>query len=1105
MVDQDDNTSEAVDEGSLPPPAAQQAPTPVPAPGQPGLLDQAMDYVKGKWDEGGQNIHNALESAHQRNYAPLQQMATQTAMGTIGPTLPSEAEFAAMELKPAAGGILDRVLDKLGMTRQNVNPNEVTTAMNNAYTKGLLTPQELQGATNALKGVQPVSGALKVIKPGMADGGEVPIATDPSQVQMPIQDAALQTPQQAPAEPTGIPIYNISGPQPVFGHIDPSEVHQAVASGQYSLPKGSSVPVFSPDGQLGDLSAEEAPQAFQSGYRYATPDAIDEHNHSGGSQQALAGLEGLASGVVSKPIAHGLEIASGLTTGKDIEAREKYNPWTSGVTETAGLVGGALTGVGEGAVLAKVGEHVAGEVLGKQGLGLMAKIGARSLSDATQMVLYQGGNEISKMIESNPEQTVGSALTDVGLSGLIGGTVGAALGTVSPLWKASGLADKASQLIEDFKGRLNFLKDNPDLQESLTKELTDHHTGVTSAADEVYGPQGIKAQGISKAMPEMHEGITNQAQGIIDELQSRLAKMKGDPYSYPQRLTSKLEADLNTYKAKVGLGTAADVSTPEVQATPIRIQPNPMKEAFPWLSDRDAPAQIIRGDTQAIQHETLNPGMTKTTSSLPNDIFNATQDLKQQMQGYAKFDKLLTPVDEGYDFVKDAKTMAHSLRTGLEDPEVWGKAGTLQQKVNKAFSDYLPSLKDFQSKFMAKSATGEYQIDPGKISTYLKGIGKPSAEIRQERLASFLDASEKYKSVISDVHQSLGNESPIQPSSLAVARDSLGKPSSGAKLADYFVKQGVTHLAGEALGTGIGAGLGSLVGQPGFGALVGEKALAPFFKSVLPGIAKPILNTASNSAGLKSAIDYGLAAARGEASINRVAKALFKSTGEVGTNAVLLSLQPSETDRAKLHAQLDKIQIYPEMLTQVGGSIGHYLPDHAAAISTQAVTAANYLNNLKPNNSPKLPLDSKLPANPVQQARYNRALDIANQPLLVVKSVQDGRLTPTDVITLKTVNPGAYQRISQNLMSEMTNTLSKGNTVPYKTRINLALLLGQPLDSTMTQQAIMAAQPKPPQTQPPTPTTASSGPKSSTSKLGKVATNTQTIAQSREARGVAKS
>lgn len=870
------------------------------------LLNQAMDYVRGKWDEGGENIHNTLQAAHEGNYEPLQNMATQNAMSTVGSV---EVPQGLVGYAKAAPGAIERIATKLGLTGQA--PEVVVKAANQAYSAGKLSANELQQVSNASKGVQPIK--------GYAEGGETSPQVQVKQVNIPSN--------------TSIPLYDISGPQPVLGDMHPDDVHAAVASGKFSFPKGSSVPAFNSEGVLGDLPAEDAPSAFQSGYKYATPDAIEQHHYGQPSQQVLAGLEGVASGVVSKPIAHGLEIASGLTTGKDIEAREKVNPWTSGISEGVGLVGGALTGTGEAAILEKVGAEAAAKIFGAKTASAMAKIGARTVSDATQMALYQGGNEVSKLIEGDPNQSIGTAMADVGLSAVLGGTAGAALGSISPLWEAT-VGPKAEQLLGDFKSRMTFLRDNPNLEEALTKELGEHGSAIRKA----------------------EQAVSN------------------------------------------------GVSIPD--------KPNS------WM---------------------LNDILEKKQGSISEKLSGKLEDAKEA------FDK-------------------HS------------------EVLQKKFGSDIEGL----------------PIDPAKIESYIEQSGKASGATSRKALENYIDSAEKYHSLLKDAHAELGIESPILPSS-QVTKSTLEQTTPGGRLADFVVKQGVDKISGRAAASGAGAALGHATGIPfagTIGAVLGEKVLGPHFESIIHSIARPILEGALSSSGARAVADYAVAVAKGETMLNKAAKNLFKPGADVLSDHSL----PSESSRQKLDSQLQKIQQDPAKLTSVGGQVGRYLPQHQAAMATMAVTASNYLNTLRPKPLSTLPLDPKLPPDPVKQSRYNRALDIANQPLIVVKSIHQGTLTPQDVQTLHAVNPGAYQRLSSKLTQEMMNHVSKGETVPYTTRLNLALFLGKPLDSTMTPAAIMSAQPQPPQPQPQTPTTPPSRPKTSTSSLGKTAKNVQTSGQAREAR-----
>lgn len=750
------------------------------------------------------------------------------------------------------------------------------------------------------------------------------------------------------------------------------------------------VHVFNPDGELGVIPVTQLQAAIGSGYTEASPEDISKHQaeqeYGGAGSQAVAGLEGVARGVAG-PLATASELALGVPE-KDIRGRAEANPVTHGVGEAAGLVGGMFTGAGEGALAAKAGELGSKALgLGAEGAGALAKIGEHAATAAIENGFIQGSDETSKMLLHDPDQSAQSAIANVGLSGLLGGGLGATIGAISPLWNAAAGA-KTGQLIEDFKGRMKYHVDNPEPVTAVTDELTSHYGNIRGIADDVYGAQGLKARDIAAAMPE------NNGPKIIDQAGT---------------INQKLEDNLQKL-----------------------------------VKTDDPHAKLLQQEIGKYQ-EAVN------THASPEDIFNATQNLKQQLQEWGKFNKDMVPLSERQ-FRETAKSLSHDLRLSLEDPSVWGKAGERQQAINKAFTEFAPALKDFESKFTSKVG-GEKVIDPGKVQTYVNQLGKNTSVLKKGMVKDFLDASDKYLNVIDQSHANLGL-SPVERTSVAMLRDTLKDLTPGAKLADYVVAKGAANLAGQGLGAGVGAGVGHHFGVGGIGALVGEHALGPFLSSVLPSIVKPMIEKTNNSIGLKAGIDYALQAAKGENILGKSIKNLFVAGREMAPKAI----EVSASDRQKLDKKLSLLKLDQSSLTKTGGQAAHYLPDHGGAMGKTAVNAVNYLNSLRPNTDRAAPLDPKLPPDPVKQARYNQALNIAEKPLLVLDKLKHGTLLPQDVADLHTMYPALYNNIVNKLTAEIANTMSKGGNIPYQTRVGMSMLMQQPLDSTMTPQAIIAAQ-----------------------------------------------
>lgn len=745
------------------------------------------------------------------------------------------------------------------------------------------------------------------------------------------------------------------------------------------------MPDFIPDNAF---VPDNAPQG-QSNFVPDSQFVPDESKYGTPSEMAKTLAEGAASSATFGA-STGLERMAGVEP-EAILGRRAANPITHAVGQIAGLIapaavealtGGAATPeliaartVGQAAESA-LSKYSAQGVINKVATKAAEKLGAEGVTGEAvkglvSNAIFQGGDEISKMLSSDPHQSVQTAAMDVGLAGLLGGGLGAGMAGTHALWESTA-GKKIGQLVEDFKGRIQEHLNNPEPAVALTSELDQFYKNTKDVADEVFGAKGLKAQDIAKSMPQMSESIANQAQNIDNKLTSALHSLSDDPY------VGKLQKAVEKYKSTIDL----DPTSPE-------------------------------------------------------QIFNATQGLKQQLQEWGKYNKTLVPLAEK-DFRQTAQELAQSLRTSLEDSSVWGKAGQRQQAINKAFSEFLPSLKDFERRFTVEVG-GERQIDPGKINTYVNQLGKPNAEIKQQMLENFLEAANKYRNTLKDTHANLGLESPIVESGMHASKASLEEITPGAKLADAFVKRGIGKLAGGAMG----GALGAAVGHPVLGAVIGEHSLAPFLDSVLPSIIKPLLSSNASAMGLKEAAQYGAQVVRGESFLRKMAKSVFK----VATSEAVK--EPSQGSVDKLDKMLKAAQVDPSQLMNRENSLDDYLPGHSTSLSYTAGNAVNYLNSLRPKEVRQLPLDKKSVPNPIEKANYNRALMIAQDPLIVMDHARSGTITPSDINTLNVLYPKLRDKFAKALESEMVSHLSKGGEISLSKVQGLSLLLGHPLNSSI--------------------------------------------------------
>lgn len=154
-----------------------------------------------------------------------------------------------------------------------------------------------------------------------------------------------------------------------------------------------------------------------------------------------------------------------------------------------------------------------------------------------------------------------------------------------------------------------------------------------------------------------------------------------------------------------------------------------------------------------------------------------------------------------------------------------------------------------------------------------------------------------------------------------------------------------------------------------------------------------------------------------------------------------------------LKNHLDYMQQDPESLLDVGGNIGG---NHGAQIASLAGTAINHLQSFKPVQSQNAPLDQKSPIDKMAENRYNRHLELAENPASILQHVKDGTLRPSDIQTISTLYPKLFTSMKSKANDSLMEAITNGKIIPYKQKLSLSLLLGQPLDSTQTPQSMQA-------------------------------------------------
>ncbi len=357
-------------------------------------------------------------------------------------------------------------------------------------------------------------------------------------------------------------------------------------------------------------------------------------------------------------------------------------------------------------------------------------------------------------------------------------------------------------------------------------------------------------------------------------------------------------------------------------------------------------------------------------------------------------------------------------------------------------------------------------------------------------------AAEKHYEAVNKIYEKAGVDNPHDPIDVGALSAMAGaKPGPIDHLVDKWHAKLDPTTVGAELGGAIGAGAGKMLPIPGgefAGYHIGKKLLGP----QMGGVIQSIVNKSAPAESIMKASSYIQRAMDGDNMLMQASKHVFNSGSSQGIDAIIKPISDDKLD--KLDNQIKSMSGDTDAIAKTPGKIGEVSPEHAAGISAVTNGAIQYLNAQRPTNPQQYPFDAKLPTTQAQDTGYRRTLAVANQPLLVLKHIQNGTVLQQDVATVKTIYPQLYDKMSQHLIQNISDKQEKGETTPYRLRQSVSLFLDQPMDSTMTPASIMAAQPKPAQPPPQAPG-GGKGPKKSTNGLSKVPKSYMTPNQGAEA------
>lgn len=925
-----------------------------------------------------------------------------------------------------------------------------------------------------------------------------------------------------------------------FVEVPDEQVPAAFSSGQFGLPGGSVVPIVDRYGNVGGVRAEEAHLAFASGARIAKPEELAEaqlqEKYGGVANAAAAAGEGLARGMtvgLSDPLATGIAKAVGgekaATKVREHLAGEKEaHKALSTTSEIVGaaapvLASGGGAGVAEGGLEAASVAREAGSALkaGAQVVGApargVAEIGhaagaltkavlptaesvagkalvkgvSAGVQGATEVALFNVGNQISEDTLGNHDITGEKLLAAAGHGALLGGGLGAVLGSTGEL--SSHVLGRAAPKLSGVAEEQAFRALNP-------------LRAVTRQAEKVPGG----ARGIGRTL--LDDGLV-RAGDTIEDVAERVSSAKQQAGEQVGQVIDKLdvaskvevpervEPSEPSFKKPVPKGeferTATDVKADfenqgpaPLAREPIRIPPPEKPEILDPMEEKAA----VR-----------RPAFTDGVPAPAND-FVPSPGVLEEGRPFLDTEAGPGPVNDTLPSPIKFEKNAARAATAYESHIKWIKAENL-----KKLEDYADALVEHEkavgAEALAKEAKGG--LDPVQIVKRIKrevinplkrlpGYGSEQAEL-ERYTADFLEKTSSEQLSFRRLHEiraALDDKlkwasNPIQPSPMleqyramrGIVEDELEKAvdKAGKRLGKGFLeeyqaaklKYQQLAVADRAASDAVSRNLANRAISPsdyasGLAGLIAGSTTGHAVSGGLHGLALGAIHHVIRERGNATAavlLDKLSALGGIQRAVRQVDQKLERGVAGILSPGERAPLRPrlhsfshknDETEKGyherveAVHKAVSNPDKHLSAIAASTAGIAPHAPQTSDAFERAALRASLFLANKIPQShatpaSPFTPQIKQPAVSDVDRAKFMRYFDAVHDPTSVLNDMARGRLTSEQVEAVKTVYPELYAEMRQRIADELA---SAKKPPPYEVRLQLSKLFGIPDPST---------------------------------------------------------
>lgn len=209
-------------------------------------------------------------------------------------------------------------------------------------------------------------------------------------------------------------------------------------------------------------------------------------------------------------------------------------------------------------------------------------------------------------------------------------------------------------------------------------------------------------------------------------------------------------------------------------------------------------------------------------------------------------------------------------------------------------------------------------------------------------------------------------------------------------------------------------------------------------------------NAPVNAEGFRAGVNYIDHAARGVKTVTRKVETLFDSAP---AKKAVLDLKAEDEKRKRFENKISKLDA--RQMLEAENTLAHYMPEHASSLVSAMANVGTYLKQNFPNGPT---IAGKPQVSNIERARYNRTVDIARNPLIVLDHLNHGTLIPKDVQDISAMYPQVFKQIQKSLLDKVIDLKLKNHNLTMSQKMGLSLMLGAPIDKSLSPSGIMSRQ-----------------------------------------------